>query len=329
MKSTMVIGFGMIRATAAALVIACLAIAAHAQEFPNRTGRMIVPYPPGGTTDVLARRIAEALRAKFGQTWVVENKAGAQTQLGVQDLLRAPADGHTLLMATATTMSLNPVLIPNLTYRIDQLAPVALVAKVPFALDASLKFPPNTMAEVIAYAKANPGKVNVGTTGLGTSGHLIVEMFAAAAGIKVTPVHYKGGAPAMADILGGHVDMYFDGATSSVPHYQNKRIKMLGITSEKRMAALPAVPSVLEAGLPGAVSYSWYGVVARAGTPDEVINRLNQVINEFISTPEMQEQLKNDAAIPGDLSAAGFGKMIADESTEYRRIVAPLNIKLE
>jgi len=160
MKSTMVIGFGLIRATAAALGIACLAIAAHAQEFPNRTGRMIVPYPPGGTTDVLARRIAEALKAKLGQTWVVENKAGAQTQLGVQDLLRAPADGHTLLMATATTMSLNPVLIPNLTYKIDQLAPVALVAKVPFALDASLKFPPNTMAEARARMPACPSCVS-------------------------------------------------------------------------------------------------------------------------------------------------------------------------
>ncbi len=129
--------------------------------------------------------------------------------------------------------------------------------------------------------------------------------------------------------MGGHVNLYFDGATSSIPHLRNGRLKMLGITSEKRMAALPSVPSVVEAGLPGAVSYSWCGVVARAGAPAETISRLNQAINEFIATPAVQEQLKNDAAVPGDMSPAQFAKMIADETAEYRRIVAPLNIKLE
>lgn len=329
MTPSSVIRFAMTHIATVFAAIALFAIPAHAQQFPNRAGRMIVPYPAGGTTDVLARRVAEALRAKFGYSFIVENKPGAQTQLGVQELLRAPADGHTLLMATASTMSLNPVLIPKLTYRVDQLTPVALVAKVPFAIDAALNFPPNSMAELIAHAKANPGKVNIGTTGVGTSGHLIVEMFAAAAGINVLPIHYKGGAPAIQDILGGHVHLYFDGATSSVPHFQNKRLKILGVTSEKRMAALPSVPSVVEAGLPGAVSYSWYGMVARAGTPEETIARLNQVVNEYIATPEMQEQLKNDAAIPGELSATQFSKMIADETAEYRRIVAPLNIQLE
>ena len=329
MKSSLIAWLGVTRIAAVAAALACCTIPAHAQEFPNRAGRMIVPYPAGGTTDVLARRIAEALRVKFGHAFVVENRPGAQTQLGVQELLRAPADGHALLMATASTMSLNPVLISKLTYRVDQLAPVALVAKVPFAIDAALNFPPNSMTELIAYAKANPGKVNIGTTGVGTSGHLIVEQFAAAAGIRVLPIHYKGGAPALQDILGGHVHLYFDGATSSIAHFQNKRLKILGVTSEKRMAALPTVPSVVEAGLPGAVSYSWYGVVARAGTPDEAIRRLNGFINETIATPEMQEQLRNDAALPGDLSAAQFSKMIADETTEYRRIVAPLNIQLE
>ncbi len=314
---------------AAAFVLVCLAAAAQAQPFPNRAGRMIVPYPAGGTTDVLARRVAEALTARLGQSFIVENRPGAQTQLGVQEMLRAPADGHVLLMATASTMSLNPVLIQKLTYSVDQIAAVALVAKVPFAIDAALNFPPNSIAELITFAKANPGKVSIGTTGVGTSGHLIVEQFAAAAGIRVLPVHYKGGAPALQDILGGHVNLYFDGATSSIPHLRNQRLKILGVTSEKRMAALPAVPSVVEAGLAGAVSYSWYGVVTRAGAPAAVVNRLNQVINEFIATPEMQEQLKNDAALPGDLSPAQFTRMIADETAEYRRIVAPLNIQLD
>jgi tripartite-type tricarboxylate transporter receptor subunit TctC len=196
-------------------------------------------------------------------------------------------------------------------------------------MDAALTFPPNSIAEVVAYARANPGKVNIGTTGLGTSGHLIVEMFKAAAGIDVVPVHYKGGAPAIQDILGGHLHLYFDGATSSVPHYQAKRMKLLGITSEKRMPALPDVPTFVEAGLPSVVSYSWYGVVARAGTPEKTILQLNQVINEFVASPEMQEQLKKDAAVPGDLSPAGFAKMIAEETADMRRIVTPLNLKLD
>jgi len=318
-----------LKAALAAVLLACPLFAVQAQTYPARPVRLIVPYPAGGTTDVLARRTAEALRARMGGTFVVENRPGAQTQLGVQEMLRVPADGHTLVMATASTMSLNPVLIPKLTYRVDEMAPVALIARVPFAIDAALNFPPNSIAELIAYARANPGRVTVGTTGVGTSGHLVVEMFAAAAGIKVLPVHYKGGAPAIQDILGGHVNLYFDGATSSVPHFRDKRLKILGVTSEKRMAALPGVPSMAEVGLPAAVTYSWYGVVARAGTPADIINRLNTEINAFIATPEMQEQMRNDAALPGDMSPAQFARMIADETAEYRRIVAPLNIKLE
>jgi tripartite-type tricarboxylate transporter receptor subunit TctC len=310
-------------------LLSLASFSAGAQTFPWKTGRMVVPYPAGGTTDVLARRVAEMLRVKTGQTFVVENRPGAQTQIGVQEILKAPADGHTLLMATLSTMSLNPVVLTTLNYKVEQLAPVALVAKVPFSMDAALNFPPNSIAEVVAYAKANPGKVNIGTTGLGTSGHLIVEMFKAAAGIDVVPVHYKGGAPAIQDILGGHLHLYFDGVTSSVPHYQGKRMKLLGITSEKRMPALPDVPTFVEAGLPSVVSYSWYGVVTRAGTPDRTIAQLNQVINEFVASPEMQEQLRKDAAVPGDLSPAGFAKMIADETADMRRIVAPLNLKLD
>ncbi|MBL8380378.1 MAG: tripartite tricarboxylate transporter substrate binding protein [Burkholderiales bacterium] len=313
----------------AAVPLFVAALPAAAQSYPSRPVRMIVPYPAGGTTDVLTRRAAEALRARLGGSFVVENRPGAQTQLGVQELLRAPADGHALLMATASTMSLNPVLIPTLTYRVDEMAPVALIAKVPFAIDAALNFPPNRIAELISFARVNPGKVTVGTTGVGTSGHLVVEMFAAAAGIRALPVHYKGGAPAIQDILGGHVNLYFDGATSSVAHHRNKRLKILGVTSEKRMAALPDVPSVAEAGLPASVTYSWYGLVARAGTPDAIVARVHQVIMEYLAGPEVQEQLKNDAALPGDLSPAQFGRMIAEETAVYRRIVAPLNIKLE
>ncbi len=191
MTSTISRGRDALRSTLLAAVLACVSCAIHAQPFPSRSGRMIVPYPAGGTTDVLARRVAEALTARLGQTFIVENKPGAQTQLGVQELLRAPVDGHTLIMATASTMSLNPVLIPKLSYAIDQLAPVALVAKVPFAIDAAPNFAPNSIAELIAFARANPGKVSVGTTGVGTSGHLIVEQFAAA-GISVNAIHYKG-----------------------------------------------------------------------------------------------------------------------------------------
>jgi tripartite-type tricarboxylate transporter receptor subunit TctC len=311
------------------LLAVLLSTCALAQEYPSKPVRMIVPYPPGGTTDVFARRLAEGLKARFNQPFIVENKPGAATQLGVQDLLRAPADGHTLIMATTSTMSLNPVMFAKLSYSVSQLAPVGLMFKVPFTMDASLAFAPNSIAEVVAFARANPGKVNVGTTGQGTSGHIIMEMFKAAAGIDIVPVHYKGGAPAIQDILGGHIQLYFDGATSSLGHYANKRMKILGVTSERRVPALPDVPTFVEAGLPGVVSYFWSGIAVRAETPREIVARLNEAINAYVATPQMHEQLARDAAIAGDLSPAQFAKMIADETETYRRIVAPLNLKLD
>ena len=310
-------------------LVVLAALPVFAQDYPSRPVRLIVPYPPGGTTDVFARRLAEGLKGRFNQPFIVENKPGAATQLGVQDLLRAPADGHTLIMATTSTMSLNPVMFQKLSYSVSQLAPVALMFKVPFTMDASLAFPANSIQEVIAYAKQNPGKVNVGTTGLGSSGHLIMEMFKAAAGVNIVPVHYKGGAPAIQDILGGHIQLYFDGATSSLPHYANKRMKILGVTSDRRVPALPDVPTFAEAGLPAVLAYFWSGIAVAAETPRPIVTRLNQAINAYVATPEMQEQLKRDAAIAGDLSPEQFAKMIADETETFRRIVAPLNLKLD
>jgi tripartite-type tricarboxylate transporter receptor subunit TctC len=171
--------------------------------------------------------------------------------------------------------------------------------------------------------------VNVGTTGLGTSGHIIMEMFKAAAGIDIVPVHYKGGAPAIQDIIGGHIQLYFDGATSSLPHHANKRLKILGVTSDQRVPALPEVPTFAEAGLPAVQAYFWSGIAARAETPQPIVEQLNRAINEFTATPQMQEQLRRDAAIAGDLSPEQFARMIAEETETFRRIVAPLNLKLD
>jgi tripartite-type tricarboxylate transporter receptor subunit TctC len=311
------------------LLLLFLFATAFAQDYPAKPVRLIVPYPPGGTTDVFARRLAEGLKGRFNQPFIVENKPGAATQLGVQDLLRAPADGYTLIMATTSTMSLNPVMFAKLSYSVPQLAPVALMFKVPFTMDASLAFAPNSIAEVIAFARQNPGKVNVGTTGLGSSGHLIMEMFKAAAGVDIVPVHYKGGAPAIQDILGGHIQLYFDGATSSLPHHANKRMKILGVTSDQRVPALPEVQTFVEAGLPAVLAYFWSGIAVRAETPRPIVARLNEAINAYVAAPEMQEQLRRDAAIAGDLSPEQFAKMIAEETETFRRIVTPLNLKLD
>lgn len=300
-----------------------------AQQYPVKPVRLIVPYPAGGTTDVFARRLAEGLKGHFNQPFVVENKPGAATQVGAQELLRAPADGHTLIMATTSMMSLNPVMFSKLSYSVSQLAPVALLFKVPFTMDAALNFPPSSIAEVVAYAKAHPGKVNVGTTGQGTSGHIIMEMFKAAAGIDIVPVHYKGGAPAIQDIIGGHIQLYFDGATSSLPHHASKRMKILGVTSDRRVPALPEVPTFVEAKLPGVLAYFWSGIAVRAETPGEIVTRLNQAINAYVARPETQDQLRRDAALAGNLSPEAFAKMIAEETATFRRIVMPLNLKLD
>jgi tripartite-type tricarboxylate transporter receptor subunit TctC len=300
-----------------------------AQDYPKGPVRLIVPYPAGGVTDIYARVVGAGLQQKLGQPFLVENMPGAATALAAERVAKSAPDGHTLMMVTVTTMAMNPLTIKDLRYRADQLAPVALVARQPFVLVASHQFPPNTVKEVIAYAKANPGKVNWATQGIAGSSHLVGELFKSVAGIDLFAVHYKGSTPANVDIMAGRADLHFDGSGTSIPNIQNKRVKPIAITSEKRMAAAPEIPTFVESGLPEMAVYSWYGIVTPTGTPQAAVAKLNSEINAILRTREVIERMARDGSEIAEMTPAQFGKMIADETELWRKVLAPLNLKLD
>lgn len=315
--------------TLIALLAAAFALPAAAQDYPRGPVRIIVPYPAGGYTDILSRQLGAGLQPRLGQPIIIENKPGAATALAAEHVAKSPPDGLTLMMVTVTTMAMNPLTIKDLRYKPEQLAPVALVAKQPFMLVASHQFPPNSVRELIAYAKANPGKVNWATQGIAGSSHLVGELFKSLAGIDLFAVHYKGSAPANTDIMAGRADLHFDGVGTSLGNVAGKRVKAIALTSEKRLVANPDIPTFVESGLPGMVAYSWYGIVTPAGTPQAVVTRLNAEINAWTRIPETLERLGKDGSEPGNMTPAQFSKMIAEETETWRKVLTPLNLKLD
>ena len=317
--------------TCAVAIIVALAggSAARAQDYPKSPVRIIVPYPAGGYTDILARMVGAGLQQRMGQAFIVENKPGAATAIAAEQVAKSPPDGHTLMMVTVTTMAMNPLTMKDLRYKPEQLTPVALVARQPFMLVASQQFAPNSVKELIAYAKANPGKVNWATQGVAGSSHLVGELFKSLAAIDLFAVHYKGSAPANIDIMAGRADLHFDGVGTSLANVAGKRVKAIAITSERRMAANPEIPTFVEAGLANMVAYSWYGIVAPAGTPPAIVQRLNEEINRYTQQKETAERMARDGSEVGNMTPAQFARMIADEAEMWRQVLLPLNIRFD
>ena len=303
--------------------------ATQAQDYPKGPVRIIVPYPAGGYTDILARMVGAGLQQRFGQAFIVDNKPGAATAIAAEQVANAAPDGQTLMMVTVTTMAMNPLTMKDLRYKPEQLAPVALVARQPFMLVASLQFGPNNVKELITHAKANPGKVNWATQGVAGSSHLVGELLKALAGIDLFAVHYKGSTPANIDIMAGRADLHFDGVGTSLANVASRRVKAIAITSEKRMAANPEIPTFVEAGLTKMVAYSWYGIVAPAGTPPAIIQKLNEEINRYTQQKETAERMARDGSEVGNMTPGQFTKMIADEAEMWRQVLLPLNIKFD
>ena len=315
--------------TPIAVLAAAFALPVAAQDYPKGPVRIIVPYPAGGYTDILSRQLGAGLQPRLGQPIIIENKPGAATALAAEHVAKSPPDGLTLMMVTVTTMAMNPLTIKDLRYKPEQLAPVALVAKQPFMLVASHQFAPNSVRELIAHAKANPGRVNWATQGIAGSSHLVGELFKSLAGIDLFAVHYKGSAPANTDIMAGRADLHFDGVGTSLGNVAGKRVKAIAVTSEKRLVANPDIPTFVESGLPGMVAYSWYGIVTPAGTAQAVVTRLNAEINAWTRIPETLERLGKDGSEPGNMTPAQFSKMIAEETETWRKVLTPLNLKLD
>src|SRR5450432_4620547 len=244
--------------------------------YPSRTIKMIVPYPAGGTTDFLGRLVADQLKTGLGATVIVENKPGAATALGAEQVARAEPDGYTLLMATSTTLAINKTLYKKLPYDpVKDFTPIALVAGVPFALIVNPSIPAKTLSEFIAYAKSTPG-LAYGSAGNGSPQHLGAEMIKAAAGIDIRHVSYRGSIPAMLDVIAGHISFMVVDLQPALPQSRDGKVRMLGVTTPKRVAAAPEIPTLAEAGLPGFELVAWQGVVAPAGLPRAVVDQLGR-----------------------------------------------------
>lgn len=302
---------------------------APARNFPNKPINIVVPYAPGGFTDILSRLVATKMSEELGQQVLVENKAGASTIIGAEMVAKAPADGYTLLMAVTTTLSSNPFLFKKLPYKPSDFTPVALTGLTPFILVAHPSVPANNVKEVIDLAKAKPGSLNAATLGVGATTHLVLAMFRAAAGVNIADIPYKGSGPASTDLLAGHVQLYFDGLPTAMPRVRAGQLKAIAVTSESRSPAAPNVPTFVESGLPQMVAYSWYGLVAPEGTPPAVVERLNAAANKALNAPDVKAKIEENGGSAPTMSAQKFGELIESHTKTWEKIIKPLNIQLD
>jgi len=293
---------------------------APAADYPTKAVRWVVPYPPGGTTDILARLIGNYLSEHLGQTFIVENKPGGGNNIGTEFVVRAAADGYTLLLVNPAN-GINHSLYKNLKFNLlTDIVPVAGLARVPNVMEVNPNFPAKTVAEFIAYAKANPGKVNMASSGTGTSVHMSGELFMSMTGIKMAHVPYRGSAPALTDMLAGTVDVLFDNMPSSIGHIQGGKLRPLAVTTEKRSATLPDVPTVAET-VPGYEASAWFGIGVPKGTPADVIEKLNKTVNEALKDPKMIERLAELGGAPMPGTPADFGKIMESEVAKWKKVV--------
>ena len=311
-----------------ALLLLVMAAGANAQ-YPAKPIRMIVTYPPGGGADTMARIIAPKLSERLGQQVVVENKAGASGQIGADLVAKAPADGYTILL-DATAYSVNPSLYPKLPYDpIKDFAPITILIRVPNILVVTSGFAPKSVQELIALAKSKSGQLSYASSGNGSAQHLAAELFKVGAGVDIVHIPYKGGAPAIADVMGGQVPMFFGNMSSALPHVKSGRVRALAVTGGKRSANVPELPTIAESGVPGYEVYEWNGLFAPAGTPAAIIARLQSEIARIVQLPDVSEKLAALGAEAGAYTppeAAGF---LNAEIAMWAMVVKQANIKVE
>ena len=312
----------------AALVLAPVTL--RAQSYPSKPIRLIIPFPPGGSTDILGRSLAQKLSEAWGQQVLVDNRGGAGGTIGADLAAKAPADGYTLLMGHIGTLAVNVALYPKLSYDpVRDFAPVSMVALVPNVLVVHPALPVKNVTELIAYAKANPGKLNYSSGGNGSAAHLAVEYFKLQTKTEIVHVPYKGTGPSVTDLIAGQVSMTMTGAPAVMPHVQSGRIRALGVSSPQRIPALAQIPSVAEAGVPGFDATQWYGVVAPAGTPKEVIAKLNAEIRKIMQSKEMLDRLNTEGAIAAAGTPEQFGAYIKNEIVRWGVVVKAAGMKAD
>ncbi len=312
-----------------AAVAVVTAVPAYAQTFPTRPVRMLVPYPPGGANDIVARLLAPSLTQQLGQNVIVDNRGGGNTLIGSEIVATSAPNGYTLLVVAAGH-AVNPALYKKLPYDTARdFVPVAQFGDGAYVFVAHPGAGVSSNAELIALAKAKPGQVAYASSSTGNLTHLAAELFNSMAGIKMLHVPYKGGNPAMADLLAGRVQVFFSTVAVARPHLQSGKIKALGVTTPKRTPALPNVPPIAESGLPGYAVSGWYGLVAPKGTPKAVIERLHGVIQVALRQPETRERLLGVGVEATEVSSAEFGKLIDSDIAKWIKVAKPLNISMD
>ena len=314
---------------ALAAMLGC--VSATAQSYPSRPIRFVVPYPPAGSVDIAARAVGQKLSEAWGQPVVVDNRAGAGGNIGADLVAKSPADGYTLLMGAVATHAINPTLYAKIPYDpVKDFAPVALVVQVPNILVVNPSVPAKTVKELIELARAKPGTLNFGSGSTGSTGHLAGELFNTMAGVKMVHIPYKGAAPAMSDLLSGQVHLMFDNLANALPNVKAGRLRALAVTTLARSPAVPDLPTVAESGLPGFDLTTWFGVMVPAGTPPEIVIKLNAEIVRALNTKDMHERLETmGAEAPTNNTPEHFAAFIRTEAAKYARVVKESGAKVE
>jgi tripartite-type tricarboxylate transporter receptor subunit TctC len=317
-----------VKQLASAIVLMLFAGVAWAQAYPSKPVKVVVPFGPGATSDIVGRMMSERLQAAFGQPFIVENRVGAGGTIGTEFVAKSPPDGYTLVLSTAAT-PITGVAYRNLKYDTAAFASISVFTHSPLGFAANPQFPPKTVPEFIAFAKANPGKVNFGSLGVGTSHHLTGEKLMIDAGIKMIHVPYKGSGPAHADLMGGQIQVMFDNLVALMPHFKSGKLHALAVTSMKRHRLLPDVPSLSEAGVKDFETVAWFGLLAPPGTPKDIVARLNGEVVKALAQPEMRQRLIDGGSEVIGNSPEEADRFLKAEMARWGAVVKAANIVIE
>jgi tripartite-type tricarboxylate transporter receptor subunit TctC len=318
-----------VSASAAASIPVAHAQAPAARDWPTRPVRLIVPFPPGSGVDIVSRHVAPRLSEGLGQPVVVDNRGGAGGVVGAEVAAKSPADGYTLLMGTAGILTVVPALA-KVNYNVQRdFSPVSVVASVPSVLVVHPSLPVKTVRDLVTLARSRPGTINYATTGNGTLPHLAAEFLRLRASIDIVHVPYKGSAPAITDLLGGQVEMFFANMLSAMPHITSGRLRAVAVSSVKRSAVLPAIPTMIEAGYPDFEASTWFGLLAPSGVPPEILQRLHAEVVKLLAGKELQQRLASEGAVVVGNTPAEFAAYIRDETEKWTRVVKAAKIRSE
>ena len=313
-----------------AVAVVCTGVTWAQSSYPHRPVRLIVPFPPGGATDIVGRAVAERLQAALGQPFVVDNKPGASGNLGMADAVRSPADGYTLVLGAPQTLTINPLLFANLPFNPQKdLDPIVVVASVPNVLIVNNKIPAKSTEELIALARKQVGQLNYGSSSIGGTPHLSSELFKSMTGTSILHIPYRGSSQALQDLIGGQIDMMFDNLPAALPHIRSGNVRALAVTTLKRSPAAPELPTLNESAIKGFESEGWFALLAPSGTPPLILERINTEVNKALATPEFRERLQRAGAEPVGGSIEDFRLRIAQESQRWAKLIKFANIKAE